>query len=215
MLSAADGAAPVLTAPDAPPLVLASGSSSRAAILAATGMPFRQQAAAVDEDEIKASFKAAGGSAGDAAVALAELKAGRVASQSPPDCIVLGADQILTEGEDWFDKPADLEEAGRQLLRLSGREHELHSALVAIRGGARVWHHLARSRLWMRPLSAAFVDHYLEVLGAQALTSVGSYHIEGLGAQLFSRIEGDPFAIRGLPLLPLLAFLRDQGVLMR
>ena len=198
---------------DAPPLILASASRARAAMFEAAGVDVTLQPAAVDEGEVKASFKAAGGSAGEAAVALAELKAGRVAASASPAAIVLGGDQILTCEDAWFDKPTDRVAARKQLERLAGKPHELHTAVVAFRGGARIWHHLTLTRLWMRPLSSDFLDHYLDAIGDAALETVGGYHIERLGPHLFSRIEGDHFSILGLPLLPTLAFLRDQGAL--
>jgi septum formation protein len=182
-------------------------------MFAHAGIEIASRPAAVDEGDVKTSFKAAGGSAGEAATALAELKASRIAAISAPDAIVLGADQILTCGEDWFDKPVDRDIARFQLQALSGKPHELHTAVVAFRQGARVWHHLSLSRLWMRPLSQEFLDHYLDLLGDDVLETVGGYHIERLGPHLFIRIEGDQFAIRGMPLLPTLNFLRDQGVL--
>ena len=181
-------------------------------MLEAAGIETVLQPAAVDEGEIKDSFKAAGGSAGgEAAVALAELKADRVAIGARPEAVVLGGDQILTCEGDWFDKPPDRDAARAQLERLSGKPHELHTAVVAFRNGVRIWHHLTLNRLWMRDLSPAFLDHYLDAIGDDALETVGGYHIERLGPHLFTRIEGDHFSILGLPLLPTLAFLRDQG----
>jgi septum formation protein len=203
-----------LLAAGAPRVVLASASPTRAHLLRAAGVPFEQRPAAVDEASLKEALRAEGVSAGDAAVALAELKAQRVASQMP-DAIVLGADQILTCEERWFDKPQDRAEAQAQLGALAGRWHELATAVVAFRGGARVWHHLAVPRLWLRDPSPEFLQDYLDALGETALTSVGAYQIEGVGAQLLARIQGDHFAVLGLPLLPLLEFLREQGVLMR
>lgn len=197
-----------------PPLILASASQARAAMFEAAGVEVALQPAAVDEGEVKASFKAAGGSAGEAAVVLAELKANFVASTAPPEAVVLGADQILTCEGDWFDKPPDRHAAHEQLSRLGGKAHELHTAVVAFRGGARVWHHLATPRLQMRPLSNDFVERYLDAAGDGILASVGCYQIEGAGAHLFTRIDGDYFSILGLPLLPVLSFLRDQGVVM-
>jgi septum formation protein len=197
---------------ETPPVVLASASETRANMLASAGIDVMTQPAAVDESEIKTSFKAAGGSPGEAAVALAELKAARVAETLPHETIVLGADQILTCDQDWFDKPTDGAVARKQLERLSGRRHELHTAVVGFRRQARVWHHLDLTRLWMRSLSSTFLDVYLMAVGGDALQSVGGYHMERLGSQLFSRIEGDHFSILGLPLLSVLAFLRDQGV---
>ncbi len=199
----------------APPLILASASRARAAMFEAVGIEVSLQPAAVDEDEIKTSFKAAGGSAGEAAVALAELKAKVIAATAPsPAAIVLGADQILTSEGDWFDKPTDRDAAYAQLSKLAGKPHELHTAIVAFRGGARIWHHLALNRLWMRDLSPDFLDGYLDAVGDDMLETVGGYHIERLGPHLFSRIEGEHFSILGLPLLPTLNFLREQGVVM-
>ncbi len=199
--------------PDAAQVILASASRARAAIFSRVGIEVGLSPAAVDEAEVKVSFKAAGGSAGDAATALAELKASRIAANSAHDAIVLGADQMLTCGEDWFDKPVDRNAARSQLKALSGQRHELHTSVVAYRHGVRVWHHLSECRLWMRPLSSAFLDQYLDIVGDDVYETVGGYHIERLGPHLFTRIEGDHFAILGLPLLPTLTFLRDQGVI--
>jgi len=198
----------------APPVVLASASAIRAQLLAAAGVAAAQRPAAVDEPGLKESLQAEGASAGDAAIALAELKAQQIA-RDIPEAIVLGADQILTCGDRWFDKPQDRAAARAQLGALAGRRHELATAVVAFRGGARVWHHLAVPRLWLRPCSPAFLDAYLDAVGDAALTSVGAYQIEGFGAQLLARIEGDHFAVLGLPLLDVLEFLRAQGVLLR
>jgi septum formation protein len=203
-----------LLAARAPRVVLASASLTRVHLLRAAGVPFEQRPVAVDESSLKEALRAEGISPGDAAVALAELKAQRVASQLP-DAIVLGADQILICDDRWFDKPPDRAEARAQLSALAGRWHELATAVVAFRGGARVWHHLAVPRLWLRDCSPEFLEAYLDALGEAALSSVGGYQIESLGAQLLARIQGDHFAVLGLPLLPLLEFLREQGVLLR
>jgi septum formation protein len=204
---------PVLQRAEAAPLILASASATRARLLEAAGVIIRRRPANIDESAVKEALQADGIAAGDAAVALAELKAQRVAAQAPYDAIVLGADQILTCEGRWFDKPVDAREARSQLQALTRRRHELWTAAVAFRNGERVWHRLATARLWMRPCSDAFIDAYLAALGPDALSSVGSYQIEGPGAQLFARIEGDHFAIQGLPLLEVLEFLRVQGVL--
>ncbi len=200
---------------DAPPVILASASPARARLLRAAGVELEQRPAAIDEEAVRGALRAEGVAAGDAAVALAELKAGRIAGQAPADAVVLGADQILWVGERWFAKPADLAEARAQLEQLAGARHELASAVVAFRNGARIWHQLAIARLWLRPCSKSFLDAYLRATGEFALASVGAYQVEGFGAQLFARIEGDHFAIQGLPLLEVLEFLRGQGVLAR
>jgi septum formation protein len=205
---------PSLLAASAPRVVLASASATRAQLLRAAGVPFEQRPAAIDEAALKEALRAEGVAAGDAAVALAELKAERVAS-GMPDAIVLGADQILTCEGAWFDKPQDRAAARAQLNALAGRWHELATTVVAFRGGARVWHHLAVPRLWLRDCSPEFLDAYLDAHGEAAFASVGAYQIEGLGALLCARVEGDHFAVLGLPLLPLLEFLRAQGVLLR
>jgi septum formation protein len=198
----------------AAPLILASASTSRARILAAAGVPVDQRPAAIDEAEVKDALRADGVAPGDAALALAELKAQRIAGQAPGG-LVLGADQILTCEGTWFDKARDLAEARAQLAALAGRRHELWTAAIVVRDGARLWHEIAQTRLWLRPCSDAFLDAYLEAVGEAALSAVGAYHVEGLGAQLFARVEGDRFAIQGLPLFGLLECLRVQGVLLR
>lgn len=196
-----------------PPVILASSSPARRALLTAAGLRFAVQPAAVDEAAVREALQAEGAAAADAAITLAELKALRAAASAPAEAIVLGADQILTLDDAWFDKPADLATARGQLQALAGQRHELWSAVVAVRNGARIWHHVGEARLTMRACSAGFLDAYLATVGAAALGSVGAYQIEGPGAQLFDRIEGDLFTVQGLPLLAVLEFLRVQGVL--
>ncbi len=199
---------------EAPPVILASASTARAALLTAAGVRIEQRPAAVDEATVRDALKAEGASAQDAATTLAELKAKQIATQVSPAAIVLGADQILTCAGRWFEKPPNRAAARAQLLDLAGREHELATAVVAFRAGARMWHQVATPHLWLRPCSPEFVDLYLDALGEAAYSSVGAYQIEGLGVQLLARIEGDHFAIQGLPLLEVLEFLRMQGVLL-
>ena len=193
------------------PVILASGSAVRARLLSEAGVAFRRVVAPVDETELKVTLKAEGATAAMAAETLAELKAQRV-SRRHPDALVIGADQILECDGEWFDKPADAAAARAALGRLRGRSHVLRSAVAVVRGGDRLWHHNDHATLLMRPFSDAFLDGYLAAVGSAALRSVGAYQLEGLGAQLFQRIDGDYFTILGLPLLPLLDFLRNHGV---
>ena len=197
-----------------PRLLLASASPSRQALLTAAAVPYVAEPAAVDESETKRALRAEGAEVGEVAETLAELKAQKV-SRRHPGALVLGADQMLDCDGDWLDKPADLAQARAQLLSLAGRSHRLTSAQVMVVDGRRLWHHRETATLTMRPFDAAFVERYLEAVGEAALTSVGGYQVEGLGIQLFSRIEGDYFAILGLPLLPLLPMLREHGVIPR
>lgn len=197
-----------------PPLVLASASAARRAVLAAAGLRFAVEPAAVDEAAIKESARAEGLSAAEAATVLAEAKARRVARRAPGDTLVIGADQILVCDGAWFDKPPDAAAARAQLLSLRGKVHELATALVCWRGGERVWGHVETPRLTMRAFSDAFLNAYLEAEGDAVLSSVGAYRLEGLGAHLFAAVRGEHAAVLGLPLLPLLGFLRDHGVLL-
>jgi septum formation protein len=195
-----------------PELVLASASPTRARLLEAAGLKPTIEPADLDEAALKASFKAAGRDAGDCALALAEAKAQRIASRMP-GALVLGADQLLVCDGEWFDKPPDRAAARVQLAALRGKRHVLPTAAVLVRNGAAIWQVLEEPALTMRPFSDAFLDDYLAAAGDAALGSVGGYQLEGRGAQLMSAIEGDHFAILGLPLLPLLEVLRDNGVL--
>jgi septum formation protein len=203
----------------APPLVLASASAARRKLLTDAGLELEAMPAAVDEAEVKAALKAEGASAIQVAETLAELKARRVSErlmdgrgQGP---FVVGADQMLDCEGRWHDKPDSPDAARAQLLALSGKAHTLETAVCVVRDGGRIWHHNARARLTVRPLSEGFVDRYLETVGVDALTTVGAYRLEGPGVQLFSRIEGDFFTILGLPLLPLLDLLRANGIVPR
>jgi septum formation protein len=199
---------------NSPPLVLASASPARGELLRRAGIAFIAAPAAIDEAEIKAAYLAESRPAAECAAALAETKAARVARRHPGN-LVVGADQILICEDAWFDKPADLAAARAQLLALRGKRHELVSAICVVRDGERLWHFVDRSTLTMRNFSDAFLEDYLAAAGSDALGSVGAYRLEAMGVQLFSRIEGGYFAILGLPLLPLLEFLRGYGVVAR
>ncbi len=190
-------------------LVLASAAETRAAILRAAGLSFAVEAARVDESEIKSAMRASDCDGAATAQALAALKARRVSARAP-GAYVVGADQLLVCGRDWFDKPVDMADARAQLRQLRGRSHELVTAVAVVRDEAEIWSDLARAQLTMRPFSDAFLDCYLDQAGERVLRCVGGYEVEGLGAQLFADIVGDWFAILGLPLIPLLAFLREH-----
>ena len=190
-------------------VVLASGSRVRAALLEGAGVDFEIEAADIDEAAIKAQLD----SGGDAVAArLADEKACTVSARHP-NAFVVGADQVLSCDGRLFDKPADLDQARANLLVFRGRQHTLHSGLSVARDGAAVWRHSAHATLTMRNFSDGFLDAYLDKVGDKVLTSVGCYQLEGLGVQLFEKIDGDYFTILGLPLLPLLDFLRGENVL--
>lgn len=193
-------------------LILASASQARAAMLRNAGVSIDIRPARVDEDAIKAGMMAEEAPPRDIADQLAERKAVRVSTQCPGQ-LVLGADQVLIHRDALFSKPADRAEAIAHLQHLSGDTHQLLSAAVIALDGEPIWRHIGQARLTMRPLSDGFIDSYLDRAGEAVLASVGCYHLEGLGAQLFSRVEGDYFTILGLPLLELLGFLRARGVL--
>ena len=193
-------------------LILASGSVTRREMLRQAGIAAEAMTAPVDEGEIKASARAEGIDAAETAVMLAEIKAERI-SRRHPEAVVIGADQMLVCDGTWFDKPTDLAAARTQLLTLRGRGHTLPTAVVCFRAGAPLWHHVETPRLWMREFSETALDAYLAAEGDAALTSVGGYRVEGPAIRLFERIEGDWLSILGLPLLPLLGFLRQHGAL--
>ena len=195
-------------------LILASQSAARRSMLEQAGVPFEAVAPELDEEAAKAGLEGAGFEPRGVAEELAQLKA--LSIRAGPGDLVLGSDQILErEDGETLSKPESREEAFDQLRALSGRTHFLHSAAVIAENGEGVWWHSETAELAMRPLSDAFLQSYLDREYEAIRWSVGGYRIEGPGAQLFERIEGSYFAVLGMPLLPLLAYLRERGVLER
>jgi septum formation protein len=190
-------------------LILASTSAARRHMFGAAGIQAHFCASGVDEAALKAGFT---GAPPELALALAEAKA-RAVARTDPGAFVIGADQLLVCDGNIFDKPEDLAEAAAHLRLLSGRTHELITAVCVLQGDTVLWTHVDTARLTVRPLSEDFIASYLAAEGAKILGCVGAYRLEGLGAQLFERVEGDYFTILGLPLLPLLDFLRSCGAL--
>ena len=195
-------------------IVLASRSASRRAMLEAAGVAFEAEASGVDEDAAKASLAEALG-ARDLADALAELKAVKVSNRRPDD-LVLGSDSLIELADGTrLDKPETWEEAAEHLGRMSGGSHRLWSATVIAEGGRPVWRHVDGARLHVRPLSDTFIEGYLGSEWPTIAGCVGCFRIEGPGVQLFDRVDGDHFTVMGMPLLPVLGYLRQRGVLTR
>ena len=194
-----------------PPLVLASSSRSRRQLLANAGLAFEVDPPGIDEVQATRSLLGERASPQEIAETLAEMKALRVSTRRPQALVVAGDSTLAANGR-LFDKPPTIEAARKQLLALSGQAHELFSSVVVARAGVRIWHWNERARLTMRPFGERFLDAYLARAGESVLGSVGAYQLEGLGAHLFSRVDGDYFTILGLPLLPLLSFLAGHGV---
>ncbi|HEV2815736.1 MAG TPA: Maf family protein [Allosphingosinicella sp.] len=193
-------------------LLLASQSATRRRMLEAAGVRFGTVAADLDEEQAKAGLTAAGFEPRDMAEMLAEMKARSVRGEA--DALVIGADQILElDDGTMLSKPASRAEALAQLHRLSGRAHYLHSAAAVAERGERVWGATESVALAVRPLGEDFLNAYLDSEYEAVRSNVGSYRVEGLGAQLFEAIDGSHFAVLGLPLLPLLAYLRERGIL--
>ncbi len=192
------------------PLILASQSLARQALLAGAGIPYEAVPAEIDE---RAAQQTSGlDAAGEIAALLAREKALCV-SLRKPGRFVVGADQTLALGRQLFSKPVDRAQAAEQLQVLAGRSHELHSAVAVARDGKILFEGVAVARMTMRPLGEAEIAAYLDEAGTAVTSSVGAYQLEGLGAHLFERIEGDHFTILGLPLLQLLSFLRSERLL--
>ena len=191
-------------------LVLASSSPTRARLLRDAGVPVEAVRPGIDEEAVKRALRADGIDGAPLAERLAEEKARSVRAPGRP---VLGADQVLLLGSRVFDKPADRGEAAAQLAALAGRTHRLVSAASVVEDGATVWRGTEEARLTVRKLGAGFIERYLDRVGEDAFGGPGAYRVEGIGIQLFERIEGSHAAILGLPLLPLLAYLRRRGAI--
>jgi septum formation protein len=196
-----------------PPLILASSSKVRARLLEAAGLDFTVQPPGLDEHIMRQAIGSTGAlSPQDIAEVLARAKAEAV-SELVPQAFVIGADQVLAFGGRILAKPDSMEAARKELLDLSGKSHTLHSAVALASKGGTVWAHSESSTLVMRKLSPQFIGRYLAAAGEEVLSSVGAYQLEGLGIQLFEKIDGDYFSILGLPLLPLLDALRREGAI--
>jgi len=196
---------------DLKPVILASGSKTRAQILLRAGISYEIVAPEIDEGIVKRRVRRdqIRINNSDTALILAEQKAVCV-SKALPGRFVIGADQILELDGEIINKPTNLEQAKSQLARLSGRSHELISAVSIVYNGTNIWNHVDRARLWIRTLNTEFIDIYLDQIGDAAFTSPGAYQIEGIGIQLFDRMDGNHYTILGMPLLPLLNFLRKK-----
>jgi septum formation protein len=192
------------------PLVLASRSRTRQALLAAAGIPVDVRPADLDERRLEAV--ASSPEPGAIALHLAREKASAVAKRNPGR-LTLGADQTLALDSECFAKPGDRAAATAQLRALRGRTHKLHSAIAFVQDSTVLFEHVSVARLTMRVFSDQFLELYLDAVGTAATTSVGAYQIEGLGIQLFDRVDGDYFTVLGLPLIEALAFLRRRGCL--
>ena len=195
----------------APPLILASTSEARVRLLREAGVTFQAIPPGVDEGPVKGALVSEGASPREVADALAELKAIKLSARNP-GALVLGSDQTLDLEGALIDKAADLAEAREKLLALRARSHRLHTAAVIARDGEPIWRAVESARLHVRAFSTVFLDAYLEAEASSVLGCAGGYRLEGVGVQLFDRVEGDAFVIQGLPLLQVLAFLRLHGV---
>jgi septum formation protein len=197
---------------EAQPLALASGSVTRRQLLEAAGLPVEVIRAPVDEGAIAAALLETRTPPDEIAIALAHAKA-EAAARKHPDRLLLAADQTLNHAGRLLMKPADRIHAKQQLMRLRDSDHQLHSAAVLRRGDTVLWAGIASATLQMRAFSTAFLDQYLDAMGATVTTTVGGYQLEGLGVHFFSAIDGDHATILGLPLVPILHALRDLGSL--
>ena len=193
-------------------LILGSGSPYRRKLLEAAGLAVEVVRPEIDERAVEATVGKTGVTPAETAEILAMAK-GEEVSARRPGALVIASDQTMALGDRVFHKPKDMEDARRHLLALSGHTHHLHSAVTLCRDGAAIWTHVASAAMTMRKLDPAFIGRHLSRVGDRALTSVGAYQVEGEGIQLFEKIDGDYFTIMGLPLLPLLARLREIGAI--
>lgn len=192
-------------------LILGSKSTARAALLTQAGLSFQMEAASIDEESIRQSAEADGASPDEIAVLLAEMK-GEVIAARHPESMIIASDQLLVCDGVIYGKPANLDEAKGHLQALSGKIHQLITAVILFDNGKRIWHHIARPEITFHPLSDAVISDYMSFFGDAACSSPGSYHLEGAGIHLFADIFGDYYAILGLPMLALLPQLKRHGL---
>ena len=193
-------------------LILASNSASRKALMAGARLDFTSEAADIDERRIEAELSAKNATPPEIAVALARAKAIEV-SRRMPDAHVIGSDQVLSLGGRLLHKPANMAEAGDHIRAMSGTTHHLNCGVAIAHKGEAIWSDVSIARMTMRPISDDFLEKYLALAGDGILGSVGAYHFEGPGIQLFEKIDGDYFTILGLPMLTLLAGLRQLDLI--
>jgi septum formation protein len=191
-----------------PKLVLASSSPFRRMLMENAGLVFEAHAAQIDERAIEARLEKSGATPDEVALVLAEAKANDV-SRRFSGALIIGSDQTMSLGPQVFHKPKDMADAANHLRVLAGKTHRLNSAIAIVRNEEVLWRHVAHAVLTMRPLTDDFITRHLQRVGTKALASVGAYQLEGEGIQLFEKIDGDYFTILGLPMLPLLAKLRE------
>lgn len=198
--------------PDTAEIILASASKSRQALLQGAGVAARTAPADINERAIRTALQRSGGTTpGDIAEVLARAKAETI-SEAERDAVVIGADPVLALDGEIFEKPPDMEAARKTILALRGKTHQLHASVAVASAGNAVWAHTETAHMTMRDFDAEFVGRYLSAAGEGVLGSVGAYQLEGIGIHLFAEIKGDYFTILGLPLLPLLDYLRGEGI---
>lgn len=193
-------------------IILASKSQFRAELLKSAGIEFTTASASVDERAIEQPLLEANLGPADIAQVLAEAKAEEVSSRNP-NALIIGCDQTLSMNGDMFHKPSNMKQARQHLLNFSGKSHQLNSAVAFVFNQQTIWRHVSIANMTMRNLTPEYIGRYLAQAGQPILKSVGAYQLEGIGVQLFKKIEGDYFTVIGLPLLPLLSELRDLDVI--